>query len=147
VSSDAIRTLIREVLAEELQRLSRERGGAPKPPKPQVREEVVSIASDAELAAFVARLLDITRDGNARREIEQGGWVFRLGRGQGTARAGAASAPAERSVRIEKGMVTERQIEALPEQTTVLVAGKAVRFTPLARDRLRQRGIGIERTK
>jgi hypothetical protein len=145
VSSDAIRSLIREVLAEELQRLSRERGGAPKAPKLQVREEVVKVGSDAELAAFVAHLLDITRDGDARRDIEQGRWVFRLGRGQGTDRS--AAAPAERSVRIEAGMVTERHVDALPEQTTVLLAGKSVRFTPLARDRLRQRGIGIERTK
>jgi hypothetical protein len=42
-------------------------------------------------------------------------------------------------------MVTERQVNALPAGTTQLVIAGSVRLTPLARDRLRQRGIAVER--
>lgn len=150
LQGDAIRQLVREVLAEELGRLRRDAGaGSATSPRPQVREEVVSIAGDADLAAFVGRLMALSRDGHARREIEEGRWVFRLG--TAAARPDArittsAAAPAPKSARIEKGLVTERQIDALPQGTSVLEIGRAVRFTPLARDRVRRRGIAIERT-
>jgi hypothetical protein len=114
-----------------------------------VREETVSIASDAELARFVARLMELARDGEARREIAEGRHVFRLGRDAGDAARAAQSpaAPAPRAVRIEAGVVSERQVDALPDGTTALALGRAVRLTPLARDRLKARGIAVERAR
>ena len=56
------------------------------------------------------------------------------------------AAPANLSATIDRGIVSERQIEALPAGTSRLLVGKSVRFTPLARDRLRLRAIDIERT-
>ncbi|MBC6405123.1 MAG: hypothetical protein GDA41_05250 [Rhodospirillales bacterium] len=132
-----IRSLIREVLAEELAKLG---GRGARPPG----EEQVSIANDRDLAAFVQRLLEMSRDGETRAAIEQGRLVFRLVRAERT----AAQAPARRnpsSQRIDRGFVSERQVDALPPGTSLLQVGKAVRFTPLGRDRLRQRGIAIER--
>jgi hypothetical protein len=134
--SEAVRAIIREVLAEELQRLK---------PRAQAREERVSITSDTELAAFVARLLDMARNEQARRDIEEKRLVFRLVQGTTTARAIPTPIPAVQPARIESGMVSERQIDALPAGTTQLVLGKSVRLTPLARDRVRARGITIER--
>jgi hypothetical protein len=148
VHGDTIRSLIREVLGEELKRLKAERGAANPPPRPQVREEVVAIESDSDLAGFVARLLELTRDGQTRREISEGRYVFRLGprsAGRTPGVNNSPAAPADRAHRIEAGMVTERQIDALPAGTTRLVISKSVRLTPLARDRLRQRGVAIER--
>ena len=47
----------------------------------------------------------------------------------------------------ERGLVTEKDIAKLPAGLTAIEAGKRVRFTPLARDELRRRGIKIERTR
>jgi len=138
-----IRNLIRQVLAEELGKL---KGELAAQPKPEVREERVRIASDQDLAQFVRRLLQITRDGQARKQIEEGRWIFRLGEAAAAPGAASPAQPRTQSVRLERGVVSERQVDALPEGTGVLQAGKAVRFTPLALDRLRQRGIAIERT-
>ncbi len=44
------------------------------------------------------------------------------------------------------GFVSEKQIDQLPAGTTVLTVGRSVRFTPLAKDRLRAKKITIERT-
>lgn len=152
----AIRLMIRQVLAEELGKLRRDGlpGGGLR--QQQCREEVVSIRSDSELAAFVQRLADILKDGKSRQEIETGLWVFRLGNPEAGGEIGGAldrrgavpssAAPAAAAARIDRGILSERQIEALPEGTTRLTVGRSVRLTPLALDRLRQRGITLERS-
>ena len=43
------------------------------------------------------------------------------------------------------GLLTEKDVEALPDGTRVVSVGKSVRFTPLARDELRRLNIKIER--
>lgn len=160
MSMDKIRAIVRDALAEELGNLRRaglfapDRGALHR----QVREEIVSIRSDADLRAFVARLLDILNDGRSREEIEQGRWVFRLGSPaaggslsnmleQRGAPVSAAAPPSASFARIERGVVSERQIEGLPQGTTSLVVGKSVRLTPLALDRLRVLGIALKRAE
>jgi hypothetical protein len=135
MTSEAVRAIIREVLAEELRRFK---------PRPDVREERVTIATDADLAAFAARLLELFKDDQARRDIEEKLHVFRLA----TAPNPGAALPAKtvaQPQRIETGMVSERQIDALPPGTTQVILGATVRLTPLARDRARARGITFER--
>ena len=159
MSSDMIRAMVRDALAEELGNLRRTGFIAPQDglPRRQVREEIVSIRSDADLHAFVTRLLDILKDGRSREEIERGRWVFRLG---SPAAGGSllnfvehrgaplsAAAPSASVARIERGVVSERQIEGLPRGTTCLIVGKLVRLTPLALDRLRTLGIALKRTE
>ena len=152
-SMDKIREMVRDVLAEEIGNLRR--AGLIRPeqgvPRRQVREEVVSIRSDADLRAFVARLLDILKDGRSREEIEQGRWVFRLGSPAAGGRSLTCSNSAgRRCLRLRRlrrlrgsrrGVVSERQIEGLAPGTTCLIVGKSVRLTPLALDRLRMLGI------
>jgi hypothetical protein len=155
-ADDAIRLMIRQALAEELGKLRRDGLLAGSVRQQQRREEVVSIRSDSELAAFVQRLADILKDGKSRQEIETGRWVFRLGNPEARGETGAsldrrgavpsAAAPAAAVARIDRGVLSERQIEALPEGTTRLSVGRSVRLTPLALDRLRQRGITLERS-
>ena len=159
MSSDMIREMVRDALAEELRNLRRAGFIAPQHgvPRRQVREEIVSIRSDADLHAFVTRLLDILKDGRSREEIERGRWVFRLG----SPSAGgslynmlehrgaplSAASPSGSIARIERGVVSERQIEGLPRGTTCLIVGKLVRLTPLAFDRLRTLGIALKRAE
>ena len=151
-----LHSLIRDVLSEEIGK-ARAQGLLPAPsgaaPRPLVREEMVAVRNDADLARLVARVLDLAKDARSREEIERGRWVFRLsGAGSGSAApppvglSTSPAAPPASTARFEKGIIGERQIEALPAGTTRLLVGKAVRFTPLAKDRLRARGIDIERT-
>ena len=152
----AVAQIIREVLAEELARL---RAGE--------REERVRIADDADLAAFARRVLAVADDRAAREAFENGRLVFRLDAGAGAAAGGgigrgrsgrylavtAASPPSTASGDhadggvevIERGLLSERQVDRLPRGTARVRLGRDVRLTPLARDRLRRRGISIER--
>ena len=147
-----IASLVREVLAEELSRLRAERGGAAAS-KSTAREESVRITNDAELQAFVARLISRADDGSFRQAVQQGRILFRLEGAAGPASSGASAAsqvsgmgsPQGHTEVVERGFFSERQADGLPKNTKRLQIGKAVRMTPLARDRLRQRGITIER--
>lgn len=151
---DDLRALIREVLTDELAALRRGEGATA---APQVREEVVELRSSADLNAFVRRIMALARDGRARAEIEAGRHLFRLGQGTGaSAPSAAASAYEPRGVtasaapspvRFQRGLVTERDVAALPDGQRGIAVAKSVRFTPLARDELRRRGIRIEREK
>jgi len=145
VTQDDLRSVIRELLAEELAEIQ---GEAATPP-PAVRAEEVSIDTDEALGAFVKRILELAADDKARAEIEQGRHVFRLAnvtRPEGAAPS-ARPAPRAAPARYERGLVTEKDIAKLPAGIAVIEAGKRVRFTPLARDELRRRGIKIERTR
>ena len=143
--AEDLRGVIRELLAEELAKLRAGAGGhGGTEPRPPAREEQVSIRSDAELAAFVERLVALMKDAGARAEIESGRRVFRLAHGaSATVPRARAAAPA---ARFERGLVTEREVQALPAGTAELHAGKRVRLTPLAKDLLRARGIVIRRS-
>lgn len=154
--------LIREILAEELLALRGSGALADTTPSPQVREEVVSIRTNAELMAFAKRILDITKDGKSRQEIETGRWVFSLG-GPGNSSYTPALSPEKSGlstsavqsgvaqgagvVSITSGLVSERQIESLPAGTSAVKLSGRATLTPLARDRARQMGIAIERSK
>jgi len=143
VTQDDLRSVIRELLAEELAAIQ---GEAAAPP-PAVRAEEVSIDTNDALGAFVKRILELAADDKARAEIEQGRHVFRLAPGARVAAPSARSAPKAAPARYERGLVTEKDIAKLPAGIAAIEAGKRVRFTPLARDELRRRGIKIERTR
>lgn len=139
VTQDDLRSVIRELLAEELAAIQGEAAA----PTSAVRAEEVSIDTDDALGAFVKRILELAADDKARAEIEQGRHVFRLANVTRPEGAAPKAAPA----RYERGLVTEKDIAKLPAGLTAIEAGKRVRFTPLARDELRRRGIKIERTR
>ena len=166
VADPMVAELIREVLAEELVRL---RAG--------VREERVRIAGDADLAAFARRVLAIADDRKERAAFEKGDLVFRLdavgspgkpssGPGVGSTGGGrlhrgdgggeftsTGSRAADRqesgghTEAIERGLLSERHVDRLPRMTTRVRIGREVRMTPLARDRLRRRGITVDRAE
>lgn len=136
IQTETLRHMVREVLAEELQRVKAER----KATKPSIHEETVSILSDADLVDFVQRLLRMTVDPQTRSELEAGRIRFKLGDRVQHKRSEV------QHVALPQGFISERQIDQLPAGTTVLTVGKSVRFTPLARDRIRAKNITIERT-
>jgi len=140
-----LRHLIREILAEELAK------AAPSQAALRVTEEQVNIRSNADLAAFVQRLMGAAQDGRLRADIEAGRHVFRLAdHGVQQVQAHQPIAPnpgAGPAVRFERGLVSERDVASLPQDARRIDVGKTVRFTPLARDELHRRGIKVERSQ
>ncbi len=145
---EELRGVIRELLAEELAKVRAEIGG--KPAAPGVHEEAVTIASDQDLETFVKRLMALASDPKARGEIEAGRHRFRLsGNTQAAESAAARTAPSQAggaTPHFDRGVVTERDVGKLPPGLTTVRVSKRVRFTPLAKDELRRRGVTIERT-
>ncbi len=132
-----IAALVREVLSEELSRIRGDKGNVPGSPSP--REERVSITGDADLQALVKRVLSMADDPAQRKGLIDGDIVFRL--------ANKSAVATGQSAQFDRGLLSERLVDQLPAGTKKVLLGKHVQTTPLARDRLRQRGISIERMK
>ena len=138
-----LRDLVRQILSEELARMGT--------PGPGVTEETVVIRSSADLNAFALRLLNRAQDDRLRARMEAGNHRFILARDMpvtGSAHAHQPRGPAPtapRQAEFRCGLVTEREIAGLAEDTKKLTIGKSVRLTPLARDELACRGITLER--
>ena len=124
-----LRAAIRAVILEELG----EDDTAPASATPIVEE--VAVGSDAELAALVQRVAALARTPEGWAELESGKRVFRL----------AGSSTPAGPVRAKSGLVSERDIDALPDSVSEFVLRPGMRLTPLARDKLRARGIAIRR--
>ena len=140
MTDPALSAMIREVLSEELAKLKPVSGSS------GTRKKAVSINNDADLNAFARDLIERMADPAFKQDIAAGRVEFTLsaaGQKVGINHQPASAATSEH--RIDKGFLSERQIDALPQGTKRLLVGKAVRITPLARDRARQRGIIIER--
>jgi hypothetical protein len=109
---------------------------------PDADVEQVTIRSDADLDAFVRRLVRRLENPKDRMEIISGRVRFSLAGG------GASQAPAAGpELRIEKGAVTERHVrEAAEKGARIVLAPRAV-LTPMARDRARTLGVEIEKER
>jgi len=149
---DELRALIREVIRDVL-------------PQDLPVSETVNLSTDQDLAAFVARLLDL--DPQAREDLRAGRKRFRLAvpsysqtpqapsaptpGGSGshgsnglTAVNGSAGLPARR---VERGAVTEKVVRDAARAGERLVLGPRAVLTPLASDRARASGVEISRER
>jgi hypothetical protein len=151
VDPDVLRSLVREVLADLLPGQGPSPGAGPPAapaqdgpvftPRDGVRDvQTVSLRTDAELAAFVARLLHLFENPKHRGDLQAGRLRFRL------APAGVAGT-ARPTHRIEKGAVTEAAVRAAARDGARLVLGRQAVLTPLARDRARAAGVEIEKER
>lgn len=156
LDADVLRSLVREVLADLLPQTPAPASAAPPaPPAPAapaqdgpvftprdgVRDvQTVSLRTDAELAAFVTRLLHLFENPARRADLQAGRLRFRL------APAGVAGSPPP-AHRIEKGAVTEAAVRAAARDGARLVLGRGAVLTPLARDRARAAGVEIEKER
>lgn len=142
MTDPALSALIREVLSEELAKLR------PNAATHRVKREAVKISSDADLNAFVRSLLKRMDDPAVRNDLETGRLEFVLdGKGAIPTNPPRDDVTAGTVHRVEHGFLSERQIDRLPSSIKRVMVSKAVRLTPLARDRARQRGIVIERSE
>jgi len=145
--TDDIRTLIREVLAEEL---NAHQGSKMQSP-PNSSDEEVTVPADGDLTAFVQSIVERSKNQSFIDSVKMGRHRFHIvATTQATlvptARTIASGSVAAPNVPVlfEKGLVTEKQIAALPEDS-LIQATKRVTFTPLALDELRRRRIRMER--
>jgi hypothetical protein len=162
LDSDAVRSVIREVLAELLpgtlaaaaasstgQPYSQPGTTQPGVAQPglayTVHEdaqsvEMVSLRTDADLGAFVKRLLQLVENPKHRDALRSGRLRFRLA----PATLPGSARPAHR---VEKGAVTEAMVGNAARAGVRLVLGRRAVLTPLARDRARIAGVEIERER
>lgn len=143
----ALRDEIRAILREEISALRSEVGYAP-PASEQVR-----ITSSAELTLFAQELVQRASEPGFAGRVARGELVFELATPMPAAAPAAVSRaivtgpPRKAPYRLEKSLITERDINALDASARSLRIGPASRLTPLARDEARRRGIRIERDK
>ena len=102
--------------------------------------ETVSLRTDADLEAFVRRLLHLSDNPKHRDALRSGRLRFRLARG-------TAPGSVQPAHRIDKGAVTEAVVRQAELAGARLVLGRRAVLTPLARDRARATGVEIERER
>ena len=147
MSEAELRAMVRDVLREALGKSGKLGSAAP-------RAEAVRIASDADLAAFVRRLIGLLDDPAAGRALRAGTLSFTLAgspAGAAVARPKPSSAAPGTTSSVApgaalEGTVTEARIAKLAGAGTIVLAPGAV-ITPLARDRARALGLKIERRR
>jgi hypothetical protein len=132
--SGELRSMVRDVLREVMA------ARGPQGPATSATTEQVRVASDSDLAAFVAR---ITEPAVAER-IRSGRLRFTLGNISSAAPQPAAT-PQPLAAPLT-GVITEQKIAGLAAGGTLVLAPGAV-LTPLARDRARRLGLRIERRR
>jgi len=156
-----LRALVREILSDVL---SAEAAGAgsvdhhqadPTVPTVEVDDgaETVAVATDADLDAFVRRLVQLFENPVYRRDVKAGRIRFRLAAAGSVADDPAA--PTTRPdtaavvVRIDRGAVTEARVREVARSGSGsrIVLGRAAVITPLARDRARALGVAVERER
>ena len=136
MSETELRVLVRDVLREVLAGRDQASNAAVK------RTDTVRLASDADLAAFVGRLIGLLDDPATGDAVRSGRYRFVLAAGGQDNRP--TLAPSAEQPAVLDGAVTEAKIEKLAGADTVYLAPDAV-VTPLARDRARALGLRIER--
>lgn len=158
IDSVALRQLVREVIRETVGDLSSSAPSAAPPPVPppvraadgpvptgplaadeRSRTDTVRIACDRDLDVFVRNLLRLFENPKTRADLRHGRLSFRL--------AGADPGSSGASRRVERGAVTERQIDAIAASGSSLVLGPRAVLTPLARERARALGVTIHKER
>jgi hypothetical protein len=126
--SNELRHMVRDVLREVMAQRGQPAGGG--------AVEPVRIASDHDLAAFIARITEP----QMLEKVRAGRLRFTLASSPAPAAAAAPSAAAL------TGVITEQKIEHL-KGAGRLVLGPGAVLTPLARDKARKLGLAIERRR
>jgi len=142
---DDLRALVREALGDLLPELTKPVGDGqltalkPRPASESHDEvETVMLRSDADLAAFVNRLLHLFENPKQREDLRTGRLRFRFA-------PVAAPGSFQPVHRIEKGAVTEATVREAARSGAKIVLGPNAVLTPLGRDRARAEGVQVEK--
>lgn len=102
--------------------------------------DVVVLRSDADLDAFVRKLLTLFDNPVHRADLRAGRRRFRLAAAPAAGEAGPVH-------RLDKGAVTEAHVRKAAAAGARLVLGRRAVLTPLARDRARALGVHVEKER
>lgn len=150
---DMLRTLVREAVRDAVGQAvtSNAPPQGPSVPGSQhvIRDEPrnktvgVRLLTDDDLAAFVRQLLGMFENPKTREDLRNGWLRFSL-----TA-AGGPTTPSRRdgAMRVDRGVLTERQVAAAAETGQSIVVARGAVITPLARDKARALGVHIEKER
>jgi hypothetical protein len=138
LSAEELRAAVRSVLREVLPA-----GVVADVTGPQPGHGDVTIASDADLTAFVRRVATLCEDPDQRAALQDGRHGFRLVQ-QGSTQSDESQAPV---TRIDRGAVTERAVLKAATEGARLLLGRGAVLTPLARDKARSLGVEIEKER
>ena len=159
-SLEGLRALVREALGDLLPEIAKALPDGPAAASsamwagtPPAQEETVVIDSDADLAAFVRRLLGLFENSEDLEDLRTGRLRFRLrpaagplGPTQQTTSGGSrAPGPVQPVHRIEKGAATEATVREAARSGAKIVLGPNAVLTPLGRDRARAEGVQVEK--
>jgi hypothetical protein len=139
LSAEQLRAAVRSVLREVLPAGVAEAAG------PGAGHGDVTMASDADLTAFVRRIATLCEDPELRAALREGRHAFRLG--PGGPEAPGLAAPPPIVTRIDRGAVTERAVLKAAREGARLLLGRGAVLTPLARDKARSLGVEIEKER
>lgn len=151
---DTLRRLIRDIIGEEVATIKRTAALSTEP-----STMMVSITRDADLATFARDVLRLAEDPRARDAIMTRTYPFHLSAGPTSEQivrtmpashalgSGSGHTTSGHSKRVDKGVVTEAFLAALPPGTTRLALAAGVTITPLARDKAKALNISIERIR
>ena len=140
-----LRSLVRELLSEELNKVNKKNSDSIN----DLREQKVVIDNYKHLNSFVSRILDLSKDRKIVTEIMEGKYIFKLSndhqRFTNTSDISNTINNSAGSINFLKGLITERDIMSVGENVSTITIGKFVRITPLAMDEIKKRSIKIER--
>ena len=142
---EGLRALVREALSDLLPEIEKSlpngQSGEPRVTSgaaANAEVETVMLRNDAELAAFVSRLLHLFENPKHREDL-------RVGRLRFSFAPVAASGSFQPVHRIEKGAVTEATVREAARSGARIVLGPNAVLTPLGRDRARAEGVLVEK--
>jgi hypothetical protein len=133
IDPGALRAVVRELLAEAMAAAPARAPG----------EHVVTIADDAQLQAFVVRLLGLFEHAESREALRSGRLRFRLASANGAVAAGGSAGA---DLVVESGALTERAVARAAHEGRRVVLGRRAVATPLALDKARSLGVRVERS-
>lgn len=141
----ALRDEIRAILREEIAAL---RAGAATAVPDGPQSERVRIATGADLTRFARELLERAQAPGFAARVARGDLVFELATAPATQGPPIVTGPPKAAPgRLDKALITERDIAGVSATARCLRIGPHSRLTPLARDEARRRGIRIERVE
>ena len=150
MKNEMISALIRDILHEELELVRNKKRKIKKKEVIQknIRRERISISSDIDLQKLIRKIIELFKTEDGKKDFLEGNIVFHLDETEkNSIQIDEQMSQGEKRhiEKFERKLLSERLVDEFPQETKLVVLGKKVRTTPLARDRLRQRGILIER--
>ncbi len=145
MSEAELRAMVRDLLRETLGKAASKHS----PATLTQATEAIRISSDADLMAFVHRLIQMLDDPRTGQAVRAGSLKFTLAGVPATAVTnphGLTSITTTSPNAVLEGTVTEARVNKLAGSGTLVLAPGAV-MTPLAKDRARALGLKIERKR